>query len=158
MTSTHTNASKRLDAALAILRIVVGGTFVAHGAQKLFTYGLQDVSGGFAQIGIPYSEIIGPVIAFLEFFGGLALIFGLFTRVVSLGLALDMLGAIYFVHLKNGFFLPNGYEFVLMLCAANVAFMLAGAGAWSLDAWRAARRRTYVVTRTPLATGTPRHA
>jgi len=152
--------SKRLDAALAILRVVVGFTFLAHGAQKLFVFGLDGTAGAFGQMGIPYSEFVGPFIGFLEFFGGLALVFGLFTRLASVGLAANMIGAITLVHLRNGFFLPNGYEFALTLLAASIALVLAGAGAWSLDAWLASRRwrslRAYA--RVPIRTGPPHTA
>ena len=54
--------------------------------------------------------------------------------------ACDMLGAITFVHAKGGFFVPNGVEFVLSLCAVSLALALAGAGEWSVDATIARRR------------------
>lgn len=150
----------RVDAALAILRMVVGVIFLAHGAQKLFVFGLDGTAGAFGQMGIPYSEFVAPFIGFLEFFGGLVLVFGLFTRLASVGLAANMIGAITFVHYRNGFFLPNGYEFALTLLAASAALALAGAGAWSLDAWLASRRWRALgeYTRVPPHTGRPHTA
>jgi len=131
---------QRVSAALAVLRVIVGIIFVAHGAQKLFTYGLAGVSGSFAGMGIPLPGITGPAVAFLEFFGGIALILGLLTRLTALGLAINMLGAIFMVHLAAGFFLPQGYEFALALFGGSVALALAGAGEYSVDAVLARRR------------------
>ena len=140
MSVTQLSSSKRLNAALVVLRAVVGAIFVAHGAQKLFFLGLPAVSGGFGQMGIPFAGLVAPLVASVELVGGLALIFGLVTRLASVGLALDMLGAILLVHLPGGFFLPTCIEFALSLLGATVALALAGPGALSLDAVLARRR------------------
>jgi putative oxidoreductase len=129
-----------MDAGLAVLRVVIGTVFAAHGAQKLFVYGLGGVSGAFAGMGIPLAGVAGPAVAFAEFLGGLALVLGLFTRVVGLGLAGVMLGAIVFVHGAGGFFAPEGVEFVLTLLAASVALALTGPGSVSVDAALERRR------------------
>ena len=124
----------QLDLGLALLRIVAGIIFAAHGGQKLFVFGLDGVAGGFAQMGVPGAAILGPAVAFLEFFGGLALIAGFLTRPVAVGLAGVMLGALFLVHLEAGFFMPNGYEFVLALFGMAMALAITGAGSYSVDA------------------------
>jgi putative oxidoreductase len=132
-------SERQMDAALAILRVVVGTVFVVHGAQKLFVYGLAGVTGAFEGMGVPLAGLVGPGVALLEFAGGIALIVGLLTRLAASGLAATMLGAMVLVHLPAGFFVPNGVEFVLTLFATSVVLALTGAGAWSLDARLAGR-------------------
>ncbi|CAN5879464.1 DoxX family protein [soil metagenome] len=118
---------------IALLRIITGSVFAAHGYQKVFVYGMAGVQGAFTKMGAPMPTVTGPLIAWLEFFGGIALIIGFLTRLVALGLVLDMLGAILIVHVANGFFLPKGYEFVLLLLAASLALMFGGPGSLSID-------------------------
>ena len=134
------SSSLRLDAALAVLRTMIGVIFVAHGAQKLFVLGPEAVGEAFGQAGIPFSGLVAPLVGAVELLGGLALIAGLTTRLASAGLAVVMLGAILFVHLPAGFFLPSGVEFALALLGATVALALAGPGDLSLDAVLARRR------------------
>ena len=125
---------------IAILRVITGIVFAAHGYQKLFVYGMAGVQGAFTKMGAPMSMLTGPLVALLEFFCGLALIVGLLTRLAALGLAFDMLGAILIVHLAGGFFLPAGYEFALLLMAASLTVAVAGPGAFSVDGSIAGRR------------------
>ena len=132
--------SRQVDSGLALLRIITGTTFAAHGAQKLFVYGFDGVAGGFAQMVVPFPGLMGPLVGFVELFGGLALIAGLLTRLAGVGLTAVMLGAMAFVHLPAGFFLPNGYEFVLLLAASATTLAIVGAGRYSLDAQLARRR------------------
>lgn len=132
---------RQLDAGLTLLRAVTGVIFVAHGAQKLFVYGFDGVAGGFAQMGVPFPDVMGPLVGFVELFGGLALIAGLLTRLAGVGLTAVMLGALFLVHLPAGFFLPNGYEFVLMLAGSATTLVITGAGQYSVDALLARRQQ-----------------
>ncbi len=127
--------------AIAILRLVVGVVFSAHGWKKFFVDGVGGFSTFLGQLGIPAPGLFGPVVAGLELLGGLLLMFGLFTRWVTIPLAANMLVAAATVHLKNGFFLPAGFEYTLVLFAANVSLFLAGPGAFALDNLVAARTK-----------------
>ena len=86
--------NRQANVALTVLRVIAGATFIAHGAQKLFVFGFAGVSGAFAQMGVPAAGVMGPFIALLEFFGGIALVFGLLTRLAALGLAFDMVSSV----------------------------------------------------------------
>ena len=125
---------RQIDTALAILRVVLGVTFILHGGQKLFVFGFAGVSGAFAQMGIPAPGLLGPFVAFVEFFGGIAILLGLLTRLAALGIGATMVVAILTVHLKNGFFAPTGFELPLSLLASAIALVITGAGDFSLDA------------------------
>jgi putative oxidoreductase len=118
---------------ITVLRVVVGIVFLAHGGQKLFVWGFGGVAGFLGQVGIPTPMLAAVVVTLVELLGGLAILLGLFARWAAIPLAINMAVAILTVHLRAGFFLPNGYEFALTLLAANVAIALLGAGEASLD-------------------------
>jgi putative oxidoreductase len=130
------------DVALTSLRVVLGMVFFAHGAQKMLGwfggFGFHATIGSFTQMGMPIPMAL--LIMCTEFFGGLGLIVGLLTRIASLGVAGLMIGAIFMVHLPNGFFMNwmgtqkgEGIEFHLLALAIAATLLLRGAGAFSLD-------------------------
>ena len=139
---TATPTARQTDLGLLLLRLAVGAVFIAHGAQKVFVYGFAGVSGSFGQMGIPMPGITGPLVAIVELAGGVALVIGLLTRLAAIALAIDMLGAILFVHLAGGFFLPAGVEFALVLLVACLALAIMGPGAMSIDHGISGRRGT----------------
>ena len=141
-----TIAPTRLNAALAIIRVATGAIFIAHGAQKLFVYGFAGVSGAFAQMGIPFAGVAGPLTGIVELLAGIALVIGLLSRLAGLGLAITMVGAIFFAHITAGFFAPNGFEYPMALLASSIGIALAGAGDWSVDAYLARRGQAAVRT------------
>jgi putative oxidoreductase len=130
--------------ALALVRIITGIVFAAHGYQKFFVFGLDGATGAFTQMGVPAPGITAPLVAIVELLGGIALIAGLLTRLAALGLAINMLGAILLVRLKGGFFAPNGAEFEIVLFVACLALVIGGAGALSADEAIARRRGSTV--------------
>jgi putative oxidoreductase len=111
---------------LVPLRLAVGLTFVVHGAQKLFVFGLGGAAGFMAKVGIPLPSVAAVVVTAVEVLGGLALILGLGTRLAAALLAFEMFVAILTVRLKMGF--VGGYEFELTLLAASLSLVLLGAG------------------------------
>ncbi|HDS1201777.1 TPA: DoxX family protein [Shewanella algae] len=130
----------RTDAGFAplALRLPIGITFMAHGAQKLFGwfggYGLEGTGQWMASIGLTPGYLMALMAGSSEFFGGLLLIIGLLIRPSSAVLAFTMLMAIVTVHLDNGLFMSNnGYEFGLALLAATVSLAISGAGKMSID-------------------------
>src|SRR5439155_18691545 len=135
--SLFRSSPRQLNLGLAALRLAVATIFIRPGAQKLFVFGFAGVTGAFTHMGVPFPGLMGPLIGLLEFFGGIALVIGLLTRLVALGLVFDMLGAILLVQLKRGF---SGYELEFLILGSSLALALAGAGRFSVDALIAGRR------------------
>lgn len=127
----------RTDLALLGIRAMVGAVFVFHGAQKLFGafggYGLEGTAGWMASIGIPFADVSAFLAGSTEFFGGLALIAGLATRLVSVPLLFTMLVASFTAH--TGFnAATGGMEYPLTLAVIAAALSLTGAGRFAVDA------------------------
>lgn len=123
-----------IDRGLLILRVALGSVFVAHGAQKLFGFGLSGTAGFLGSLGIPLPEVNAAALIGVELVGGLALLAGMFTRVAAALVSSAMLVAVAVVHLPNGYFLPNGVEFALTLMLASLAVTFTGPGRYSIDA------------------------
>lgn len=125
--------SPNADLAALILRVTLGGLFIAHSALKIFVFTPAGTAAFFESLGLP-----GPV-AYLviaaELLGGLALIAGFKTRLVSLALIPILLGTIFTVHLSAGFFFSNangGWEYPAFWAVALVVQSLLGDGLYAL--------------------------
>lgn len=97
---------KKIEVSTLILRLVLGVTFFVHGLVK-FQGGIENIVGWFEAIGLP--GVLAYGVALLEMVGGIALIVGLGSRIVSALLVLLMLGAIVKGKLAVGF-LGNGQQ------------------------------------------------
>jgi len=128
------------------LRIALGVIFLAHGGQKLFGWvggkGLMATAAYFAgKLGLTPGLLWALLAGVGEFGGALLLLFGLFTRLGALSIALVMLVAISQVHWGT-FFMPTGLEFAFSLLGSAVALLIAGGGKFSLDGWLQKTDRT----------------
>lgn len=138
------NYPRRPEVALTVLRLALGIVFIVHGAQKMFVWGHSGTATAFGHMGVTLPGLAALYSMIVEFFGGVLLVLGLLTPLVAALLALDMLGAIIFVHSKGGFFVPNGIEFTGMLLVGAIAILLGGPGRLALDRARTARAEPLV--------------
>ena len=121
-----------------ILRLPIGIILAAHGGQKLFGwfggYGLAGTGQFMEKIGLEPGFLMALLAGSAEFFGGLALILGLLTRLAAAVTAVTMLAALFAVHWGNGFFLDtHGIEYALALFSATASLFVMGGGNYSLD-------------------------
>ncbi len=130
------------DGAALIARLALGLVILPHGMQKLLGlfggYGFGATVGFFTGIGVP--AFIAALIILGESFGALFLVLGLISRVSAAGIALIMLGAVFLVHLPNGFFMNwfgaqkgEGFEYHILALGLALIVILRGGGKWSLD-------------------------
>jgi len=123
----------KLNVTTFLLRIVLGLSFFVHGFVK-FQGGIENTVGWFDSIGIP--GFLAYVVASVELVGGIALILGLGTRIVSALLALIMVGAILKTKLAIGFLgTPEmaGYELDLAFLVIALFLAVNGSKLWSVD-------------------------
>src|SRR5579864_3073798 len=115
------------------MRLALGAIMIAHGSHKVFG-GLHHHAQMVASLGLP--AWLAYVSAFAEFFGGLMILVGFFTRAAALAVFLNLFVAIWKVHLHNGLLgSPErpGYEFPLAAAALAFALIFFGGGAIALD-------------------------
>ena len=143
---------------LLLLRIVVGGTMMAHGFPKLFGgpdkeppekalkvlgpnwegffkgSGPKNFAGYLEQLELPYPQVGAYASGIAEFFGGLGLLLGFKSRLAALAIIGNLSVAIWKVHWKNGYFGQGGFELPLSLATGAATVALAGPGNLSVDA------------------------
>ncbi len=123
-----------MDTGLLLLRLVIGLTLLAHGAQKLFG-GLEEASAAFEKLGFVPGRRSAILAGLAEIGGGLLLALGLATPVAAAVVFGVMFVAGVSVHLKQGFFLSKGgYEYTLALGLAGLSVAFTGPGRVSIDA------------------------
>jgi putative oxidoreductase len=126
-----------VNLAALILRLVVGGTMLAHGWNHAFGGGrLPGTARWFESIGIRPGRVHALLATLTEIGAGCLLVLGLLTPLAAAGVAGCMLVALVANHAKNGFFVfrpGEGYEYVLMIIVVSWAIGALGAGDWSVD-------------------------
>lgn len=158
---TTTGLVRRSDWAALPLRAILGFGFMYHGYPKLFDpLQTQGITGTLTEIGIPAPQVMAWVVGIVEFVGGIGLLIGLFVVPIAVLGIIEMLVAMFFVHLPAGFSFLNisgmspegpqygqpGFEVNLLYIAGFVALLITGGGPWSIDAAvRAPRRPTDMV-------------
>lgn len=118
------------------LRLALGLVFIGHGAQKVFGVwggkGLNDFLATTPPLGLRPAWLWMGAAAFAELVGGVLVLVGFLTRLGALMIVPVMLVAIFGVHL-GAFFLPKGFEYVLVLLCSALALVIAGGGRLSID-------------------------
>ena len=119
--------------AALVLRVTLGLLFLAHAGLKIFVFTPAGAAQFFGSLGLP------------ETLGGVALVLGVYSRLVALALTPILLGAIFTVHGPAGFFFSNpngGWEFPALWIVGLVGVALLGDGAFAVKPTPAARPAT----------------
>ncbi|MFD1160760.1 DoxX family protein [Roseovarius aestuarii] len=122
--------------AALMLRLGTGTLFIAHGLLKLVVFTPAGTAGYFESIGLPGMLAYLTIVA--ELGGGVALIAGVYTRLVSLALIPVLLGAAYFGHGSNGWGFSNeggGWEFPVFWAVVMLALAILGNGVYSVHSF-----------------------
>ncbi|WP_010531416.1 DoxX family protein [Lentibacillus jeotgali] len=122
---------------LLIIRLVLGISLAGHGAQKLFGWfgghGVKGTGGFFDSIGVKPGVPLAFLVGLFEFVGGLLLAAGLLTWLAAALIVIVMIGAIFKVHLPNGYFADKGgFEYPFVIIAIVVGIALIGPGVYAI--------------------------
>src|ERR1041385_3850733 len=136
MNSIHGNGmSVQVNVALLLLRMASALAFLYHGSAILF--GCFNGPGPVAFANSHHWPVItGYLVGLAQFAGGMAVLFGVLTRLGAACIAIVMVGAIFTVHLPHGFNIGNGgAEYALTPFLIAIALLFTGPGAYSLSKW-----------------------
>ncbi len=125
--------TKTAPYAVLLLRVSLGGLLLAHAGLKFFVFTPAGTEKFFASLGLP--GWFGLVVIAGETICGLALILGVYARIAAVLMALDLLGAVFMVHIHNGFFFTDtggGWEYPGFWAVALIVLALLGEGAYAL--------------------------
>ncbi|MPZ96833.1 MAG: DoxX family membrane protein [Propionibacteriales bacterium] len=149
-----TPLGKTADLGPLLLRVGVGLVFAAHGWQK-FDNGVENFEPMLSGLDVPQPELVAWLMTVAEGVGGVLLIAGLFTRLVTLPLIAIIVGAIWLVKTDVGFIVADspGAELETALLAGLLGLLFIGPGRLSLDG--ALRMETAVA---PVSASAPRHS
>jgi putative oxidoreductase len=125
------------DVAQLLLRLALAVVIWPHGAQKALGLfggpGIAETVSGLGHLGIP--ALVAYLVIAVEFVGPVLLVLGVLTRLVALGIAIDMAAAALLVHLPNGFFMNfagnqkgEGVEFFIVIVGGALALVIGGSG------------------------------
>jgi putative oxidoreductase len=118
--------------ALPLLRVVSGVSLFVHG-WYIVTH-IQETADWLAGEGYPHAMLFTWIIMLIQTLGGVALAFGILTRLAAIPIFLFLVNAIFY-HAKNGYFWNfNGLEYPLMWSIVVALFFAKGGGDYSVDA------------------------
>jgi putative oxidoreductase len=116
----------------SLLRVITGFLYMQHGAQKLF--------GVLGMEAVARTSLLG-LAGVLEFFGGILILFGLFTRPVAFVLSGQMAVAYWMAHApRGGLPIANGGELAVLYCFVFLFLFAHGGGELSVDGWLRRRK------------------
>lgn len=121
-----------------VLRIALGAAFVVHGYPKLFTSMRHGFAGWLTALGYRPGRFWGLAVGSVEFFGGIALLLGMYTELAAALIALNMFVAMTQVKWGHAKYVESekmGWELDLIYFAAAVSLVFLGPGAYALDSY-----------------------
>jgi putative oxidoreductase len=119
--------------AYTLIRVALGLILIPHGYAKLFGNDAVAASRNFVNFGWAYPLAWAYFIGAVEFFGGILLALGLFTRIVAAAFVIEMSIICFAVLYPNWSWGRRGMEYALFMGIVALAIFFRGGGRWSLD-------------------------